>query len=246
MYTFNENYFKEINSSLTAYLLGFICADGNLYKRENHQGQVGISIRDYDSEILELFKKELKANHPIHLQIDSRRPNVKMASITFVSDVLYNQLLAYGLSDKKTFIISYENLFKRIKNEFIPDFLLGYFDGDGNVDYPKNGTISKAHVRFSGPIQQLKEIQELLLKQELNIGLIEDKRQYAQPFGSLECSNTTQKYCLLKYLYQHDLPSLTRKKEAANELIRRIENNITNRSENIKAVQTWQGIGGKF
>lgn len=38
MYSFNENYFNEIDCADKAYLLGFICADGCLYKRDGHQG----------------------------------------------------------------------------------------------------------------------------------------------------------------------------------------------------------------
>lgn len=242
MYTFNDNYFNIIDSSLKAYLLGFICADGNIYKREGHQGQLGISVRDYDTQILQLFKEELNSNHPIHSQQDKRRPNTIMNSIVFVSDILYSTLNNYGITDKKTFKINYDIIFNKINIFFISDFLLGYFDGDGNIDCPKNGTISRAHVRYSGPINQLKQFQKVFDKNSITFSLIEDKRKYNEPFGSLECIGTINKYCALKFLYQHNLPSLLRKKELALELIRRIENNVTNRSENKKAVLRWEEI----
>lgn len=40
MYVFNENYFSSIDSEDKAYLLGFICTDGNIYKRDGHQTQL--------------------------------------------------------------------------------------------------------------------------------------------------------------------------------------------------------------
>ena len=73
MYSFNEHYFDIIDSADKAYLLGFICTDGCLYKREGHQGQLSISLKDQDEEILQHFKESLSSNHPIRYQIDTRR-----------------------------------------------------------------------------------------------------------------------------------------------------------------------------
>lgn len=76
-YNKNENYFKEINTELKAYLLGFIAGDGcikndGLYL-ENHID---------DIEILQLFKTSLGSDAPIfqgtrdkekkYLQIDNK------------------------------------------------------------------------------------------------------------------------------------------------------------------------------
>ena len=60
MYVFNENYFSSIDSEDKAYLLGFICTDGNIYKRDGHQTQLQISLKDCDDEILIHFKKQSK------------------------------------------------------------------------------------------------------------------------------------------------------------------------------------------
>ena len=119
------------------------------------------------------------------------------------------------------------------------------FDGDGNIDYPKNGTISRSHVRLSGPIKQLYQIQEKLKILNIEVKIVEDKRNYKEPFGSLECSNATSKYCLLKLLYSNNIKALTRKKQNAIEIISRIENNVTNREENKRAVRTWALLGEK-
>lgn len=238
MYRLNELYFDEINSADKAYLLGFICTDGCLYKRDGHQGQLSISVRDYDLEILQHFLESLEANHPIKSTTDARRKTTKMVSIVFVSEHMYQSLLTLGLNPQKTYTLDYETIIKNIPTEFLPSFYLGLFDGDGNIDFPKDGTISRSHVRLSAPIKQLQQLQKALPFGEL-CSIIEDKRAYAAPFGSLEAKGSIGKYCILKYLYSSTVNGLQRKKDNAAILINRIEQNVTNRAENIYAVKKW-------
>ena len=242
MYRFDTDYFESINSKDKAYLLGFICTDGNLYEREGHQTQLQISVRDYDEEILLHFLKSLNSNHPIKISQDKRRSETVMKAITFVSDKVGQDLKKLKISINKTFSLDYNFIFGHINKDLWPSFLLGIFDGDGNIDYPKDGTISKAHVRLSGPVEQLLQIQRVLEEFKIKATIIVDKRRYTKPFGSLECPNTTSKYCLLKLLYKDDILCLSRKKENAFEIIKRIEDNVTNRKENIIAVDTWKTI----
>lgn len=241
MYTFNESYFDIIDNADKAYLLGFICTDGCLYKREGHQGQLSISVKDCDISIIEHFKSSLQSNHPTKSQIDARRKTTTMATVVFVSDYLFNSLVKLGLNTQKTYTIDYTEILQSIPSEFWPAFYLGLFDGDGNIDYPKDGTISRGHVRLSGPIKQLQQLQNNLPFGEF-CSLIVDKRNYTEPFGSLEAKGSIGKYCVLKYIYSNSVISLERKKNNALVLLNRIENNVTNRSENIKAVKYWNNF----
>lgn len=241
MYIFDEKYFDIIDTANKAYLLGFICTDGCLYKREGHQGQLSISIKNIDVEIIHHFKESLQSNHPIAQVKDPRRSDTTMNTIVFISEILYNSLLKLGLSDKKTFLLDYQKILSNIPTQFHSAFFLGLFDGDGNIDYPKNGTISKSHVRLSGPIEQLQQLFSML-PEELQpfLTIIKDKRNYSKPFGSLEAKNTIGKYYLLKYLYYLPIQSLKRKKENFKILTTRIEQNVTNRLENKKALLFWE------
>lgn len=239
MYLFDESYFEIIDNADKAYLLGFICTDGCIYKRDGHQGQLSISVKDCDVEIVEHFKSSLNSNHPINFQTDARRKTTTMASIVFVSDILFNSLIRLGLGPQKTYTINYIEILKSIPSEFQSAFYLGLFDGDGNIDYPKDGTISKGHVRLSAPIKQLQQIQSCLPFGNC-CSIIVDKRKYAEPFGSLEAKGSIGKYCILKYLYSNPVNSLKRKKDAAFILLNRIENNVTNRSENLRAMEYWK------
>lgn len=61
MYRAIFNYFTEINTQETAYLLGFIFADGCLTKK----GTLTITLAKKDKDIILKFKKAMDAEHPI-------------------------------------------------------------------------------------------------------------------------------------------------------------------------------------
>lgn len=241
-YYYNEDYFTQINSHEKAYWLGFIAADGNLYRKEGRQGLITISIHQNDVELLENFKNELNTTKPIIFTKDKRRKNTTMATLQISSDQMFNILLEKGIGIRKTFDLDLDYVFKQIPVKFYPSFILGYFDGDGSIDIPNNNTIASSHVRISGPIKNLKSFKQILEIFEINSQIIIDNRKYNEPFGSLELQNTTEKYLFLKYMYSNNVKCLNRKKERALELIKRIESNITNRSENIQAVKKYKSV----
>ena len=236
-YQINETFFEKIDSAQKAWMLGFITADGCIYKRNGHQTMLTISVRDYDIEILELFKKYISPEHSIIQVQDKRRPNTVMSTLQLTSNILCNSLENIGIGPRKTFDLDIANILGKLSEEYRFAFILGYFDGDGNIDVPSNETISKSHVRISGPMKNLKAFQTFLSENHIEVSVIEDKRNYKEPFGSLECKNTTSKYCFLKKIYGSKVTSLSRKKKIAEDLCNRIENNVTNRSENKKALE---------
>lgn len=241
VYSYDEEYFKNIDTPEKAYWIGFIAADGNIYRREGHLGLISISVKDNDIELLENFQQELKTAKPISVIRDKRRENTKMATLQISSDLLCNQLLEIGIGIRKTFDLSISQIFSNIPKKFWSSFILGYFDGDGSIDIPDNG-IAGSHLRIVGPIKSLEDFKEILSIFNIGCSIIKDKRTYNEPFGSLEFKNTTEKYTFLKFIYNLNVKCLNRKKERANELIKRIENNSTNRSENIEAQKFYKSV----
>lgn len=245
IYCCDEKYFEKIDSPEKAYWLGFIAADGNIYKREGHLSLLSISIKNTDIKLLQEFQKELSTTKPITITQDKRRENTKMATLQISSDLLCNQLLKIGIGIRKTFDLSISQICSNIPKKFWNSFILGYFDGDGSIDIPENG-ISKAHVRISGPIKNLEDFSKILFLFNINCSIIKDKRTYSEPFGSLEFKNTTEKYMFLKFIYSSNVKCLKRKKERADELIKRIESNSTNRFENIEAQNFYKSVVFKW
>lgn len=245
-YFYNQNYFEQIDTPQKAYWLGFIAADGNLYRREGHQGLVSISISEKDIELLNNFKNELQTTKPIQIVPDKRRPETIMATLQITGDKFFNDLLSKGVGIRKTFDMDMSTIFSNLPFKFYSDFILGYFDGDGSIDIPQDGTISRSHIRISGPIKTLEVFKKILTKVGISASIQVDKRKYTEPFGSLELTSTIEKYAFLKYIYRNKVKCLTRKYERSLELIERIENNSTNRSENIRAIENYKSVVVKW
>lgn len=242
IYSYNEKYFEVIDTSEKAYWLGFIAADGCLYRREGHQGMVSIAINEKDLELLNNFKNEINTTKPISITQHKKRPETRMANLQITGDKIFNDILSLGIGIRKTYDMDLDQVFQKIPKKYIPDFILGYFDGDGSIDIPEDGTIAKSHVRIVGPLKSLFVFQEFLTSMNIQSSVLEDKRKYSIPFGSLELKNTSEKYCFLRLIYSSNIKSLTRKKERAEALIQRIENNVTNRSENVKAIEKFKSV----
>lgn len=240
VYSLNESFFDIIDTKEKAYWLGWMASDGNLYKRDGHQGMVSLAISKEDDQILQRFKMAINTEKPISYTKDARRETY-MATLQITSNKLYFSLIDKGLCDNKTFLFDLAILFEHIPLIFWPNFILGYFDGDGNIDIAKNNVISKSHVRIIGPLDNMKVFQDKLSSIGIECSIHVDRRK-TENFGSIEFVNTTQKYSFLKYLYDSQETSLDRKRERAQELCRRIENNVTNRSENINAVKNYKSV----
>ena len=235
-YYCNYNFFEKINNANQAYILGFIASDGNLYKREGHEGQIQITLYQDDKEILERILQVMQSNHPIKIGTTK-----KTATITFVSEKMYNDLLKIGLTPNKTLNLQIEEIFNNIPKKYWTDFIRGYFDGDGTVyinDKPNKGYAAIALPEYSSNVF----IEKLKTLSTLNFTFQQDYRteKYNLPFGSIITKNATEKYIFLKLLY-YNSPELflTRKKQAAEKLMFQIEENKTNRSENKTAVIKW-------
>lgn len=111
-----------------AYILGFISADGNIYKTERaHVLQIGCD----DLDIIEKIQLIFKHNGPIYLK---KRENGKTAYGFRICDILlFNSLLQLGVTEKKSLTITPPTIPKR----YIHHYIRGYFDGDGSVSYRK-------------------------------------------------------------------------------------------------------------
>ena len=94
-YMLNEEYFKQINTHNKAYFLGFVCADGCIYRRNGHQGMLSIGVKDSDIEILNNFKADIQTTKPINIVKQSEKTT--MAILQLTSDKLIEDLLKLGV-----------------------------------------------------------------------------------------------------------------------------------------------------
>ena len=231
-YYCDYNFFEVIDSEEKAYILGFIASDGNLYKREGHQGQISIQLCKDDKQILEDILKVMNSNHPVKMTNET-------CSIVFVSDKMFNDLIQIGITPKKTWNLDINLVFNNIPKRFWKDFIRGYIDGDGSINLnqlPSKSNISIAIPQSSG-LQLLQKLKEITNEDFLFV--LDKHHKYNHPFGAINAKNATQKYILLKLIYSKATIALKRKQILGEQLISNIENNITNRSENKTAVVKW-------
>lgn len=241
-YYCDDNFFKTIDTSNKAYILGFLAADGCIYKRDGHQGLIQISINQQDQQILEDIKKEMQCTHPIN-QCNN------MISLSITSDIMFNDLVKIGITQKKTWNLDFKKISEHIPNQFFNDFIRGYFDGDGCITSSDNyKTIACTKITIAIPMISGEELKEILLKKKIICHFYKDMREehYNNDFGSIVFNNTIEKYTFLKWIYLNcdkNALKLNRKFEKAQFFIKRVENNETNRSENHDAIEYWQLLG---
>lgn len=104
-----------------AYVLGFWFADGYMRKEKSYR----VTFSGKDRDIFIEICQSLNSNHPIRLT--NNEDNCYF--ISFCSKKLYDDLIKLGGLRRKSKIIDFPNVPKK----FLPDFIRGYFDGDGSV-----------------------------------------------------------------------------------------------------------------
>lgn len=117
----NENYFDNIDCENKAYWLGFIFADGNV--SDENRIEIGLHIDDFSH--LEKFKKDIEYVGEI-----KNKKGTNSCRITFRNKKLVNTLKKYGVCENKSKTKEFP---KNIPNEYIKDFVRGYFDGNGSI-----------------------------------------------------------------------------------------------------------------
>lgn len=233
LYYADFSYFKKIDSPNKAYILGFLYADGCVYKREGHEGMWNITVQAKDADILEEIKKEVKAENPVHIKENT-------ATLTVVSQEMYEDLINLGIIPKKTYEGDLKTLINNIPINYIKDFIHGFFDGDGSITVREKP--SDSCVQFAVPERSYKSLQEILMKLGIESHWAKDLRseRYTIPFGNISIHGSANKYCLLKLFQLENTISLKRKTQLSQQLCEQIQSNKTNRNENKIAVIKWE------
>lgn len=128
-YTLNENYFQELDSKDKAYFLGFIYADGFITKRSQGQSILGLTLAEI--EPIDKFKKYIQTDKKVgyYKKTNSYSDKSYEYKLALISDKLVSDIEKLGVTERKTLTLTFPDL----KEDLIPHFIRGYFDGDGSV-----------------------------------------------------------------------------------------------------------------
>jgi len=187
----DELFFDNWSAEM-AYVLGLWYADGYMRIDKSYR----ISIASNDRELLMSVLQAMQASQPIS------KHKERCWRITICSKRLYGQLLALGCRPHK----SYAMTFPLVPNPYLPDFIRGYFDGDGSVFYVNykstKDKISRSELRsnFTSGSERFLSQLRLILNQVL--GLTLKKFGFYNNGGSIKLGyGTKDTKKLLHYLY---------------------------------------------
>ena len=122
---FNERYFENIDSEEKAYWLGFIAADGCVYKNKQSY-RLQINLKGSDIDHLKKFQKAICSDYKItEKKVGKAQSNTCQLKIN--STKMCNDLIKNNIIKRKSIIFEPPILNKNLMSHFIR----GYFDGDG-------------------------------------------------------------------------------------------------------------------
>lgn len=189
-YPLKEDYFDLLDEK-SAYILGFIMADGNIY-----QNSLRIELSAKDIEVLNFIRNEISPNSSYSYRTLNDRQYVRLS---INSKRLCQKLHEYGVIPNKATRIQIPH----INDVLFPHLLRGLFDGDGYVYYRRNSIASG--ICFASPVIIYQ------IHKKLGYGNIRARSRkcilYSLDFGK---NDTLQ---LRDYMYKDDAFSLKRKKD---------------------------------
>lgn len=156
-YPRNSNYFSKIDTSEKAYWLGMMFADGTVSSKRN---SIALSLKD--QEHVEKFKSAIGAQNNKIITITDKRfsQNCNMYDFSICDKQLHDDLIKWGCIPNKSY--AEELHLPNIPQNFIWDFVRGFFDGDGCISWLQKQ--NKFTISWAGNKTLLEEIMELCEK----------------------------------------------------------------------------------
>lgn len=122
-YTYDKKFFKKIDNEKSAYWLGFIYADGNIYNNS-----LAIHLAAKDKNHLEKFKTDIKYNGVFYESLSNF--GTETVKLQIGSKEIVQDLEALGLLRCK----SLTQTPLKIEDSLQKHFWRGVFDGDGDIN----------------------------------------------------------------------------------------------------------------
>ncbi len=133
----DAHYFERDWSPNMAYIVGYIFADGCIFRQFNQYNGVGFLCHSKDEAMILAIKDELKSTSKVVREQPKSRGGPR-TRYNISSTVMAKSLnRRFGLCNRKT----HANLaMPDVPTEYFGHFLRGYFDGDGCISIKKDGT----------------------------------------------------------------------------------------------------------
>lgn len=226
-YKVNENYFEKIDSEPKAYWLGFLYADGYIYKLHDSHGHekgggIELTLKLDDWLHIYHFAEDIKSTHPIIIKdVTLNGSTYKACKLGISSVKIADDLIKLGCKQCKSLVLQPP----KIDQEFIPHFVRGYFDGDGCVYY--NLKTSDHSLSILGTKEMLEFIKSVSkISPKITVTKVKNKNIYNLQIRGKESVAT-----FLNYIYKNKSIFLDRKYQKSLHLMKDKHLQITHRSE---------------
>lgn len=155
-YTINENFFKEINTPEQAYWLGFLDADGYVYRNK-----IILALQKQDESTIKKFLTSIGSNKSIKYKtvLFDGKKECHQAYVSVDSIVMVQDLAKYGCTTKKSLVLAPPTF---LSKNLIPYWILGYMDGDGCVSIflDTKTKVRRLKISFTGTKEVLEYIKQ--------------------------------------------------------------------------------------
>lgn len=130
-----DNLFKKIDDSNAAYWLGFLYADGSIRQNRN---EISLELQEKDIKTIYDFHDYCKNKNTIRKHIIKKEEKEYISYVSSFSNASVKEnLINLGCVPKKSLILKCPTK-EQVPDEYIYDFIRGYIDGDGYIQYDYN------------------------------------------------------------------------------------------------------------
>ena len=179
----DTDYFNAIDSSDKAYWVGFITADGYVVNSSEHRDyELGIELSKCDAAHLKKFLDCIHSDSEVQFR---KRQNFagygvdkeyEECLIRIYSKKMVESLAQYGIVQNKTYSLRNTN----VPQQYMWDYIRGYFDGDGSLSLSKVSTSRAVHsyprISFVCKNKEfLLDIQSFLDKEDIHSDIYQDR-----------------------------------------------------------------------
>lgn len=174
-YYLDESIFREIDCSWKAYFIGWMYSDGNVYVG-SQRNSASLCISERDKDVLDYFNMKIYNNSkPLNFRESRLRNNTNylckaLYRLIIDSKAVCDDLIRHGVVPAKSKTINKPGF---IDEKFLPRFIQGVFEGDGNIS--NNRTIDNRVVKIFSASKDFIEWLKYVLddKYEIQMNLIE-------------------------------------------------------------------------
>lgn len=182
-YTLNEGYFDVIDTSEKSYLLGLMAADGCVTD-SNY-----VVLESTEKSLTALYKKAIQYSGDLRV-IHPKGGYAPHYRINFSSKQMASALARQGVIAGRM----ESGIFYLPEDEFLPAYVLGYFDGDGCAYFNKKRSGGKICIVCSQPFAQQ-------LAQRLGMGIVSQHHHKKVYYWTIYHRDHIQKFYDLVYRY---------------------------------------------